>query len=137
MSEREKVQAVHDWIINNTVYDYQNYLNNTIPNESYEIEGVMLKGVGVCSGYAKTFDYFMYVLGINHEYVTGVASGNAGTGGHAWNRVLIDGNWFYIDCTWDDPVCVGGGNMLRYDYFLISYEVISQNHIQQSVYTLY
>ena len=137
MSDKTKIKAVHDWIINNTVYDYQNYLNNTIPSSSYEIEGVMLRGVGVCSGYAKTFDYFMHVLGIGHEYVTGVASDGAGSGGHAWNRVMIDGNWLYVDCTWDDPVCIGGGNMLCYDYFLISYEEISRDHAQQNAYTLY
>lgn len=137
MNDRAKVQAVHDWIVNNTVYDYQNYLSDTIPDSSYEIEGVMLKGVGVCSGYAKTFDYFMHVLGIRHEYVTGVASSDTGSGGHAWNRVMIDGNWLYVDCTWDDPVCIGGGNMLRHDYFLITYEEISRSHAQQNVYTLY
>lgn len=136
MTEREKIQAVHDWIVNNTSYDYQNYLNDTIPGISYEIEGVMLRGVGVCSGYAKTFDYFMYILGIEREYVTGVASGGDGSGGHAWNRVFVDGSWLYVDCTWDDPVCIGGGNVLRYDYFLISLEDISHDHIQQCAYTL-
>ena len=91
MTEREKIKAVHDWIINHTSYDNVNYENNTIPEDSYNITGVMLKGVAVCSGYARTFDYFMYVLGIEHEHVTGlVDSPKGGRGGHAWNRVLLD-----------------------------------------------
>lgn len=137
MTEREKIKAVHDWIVNHTVYDYQNYLNGTIPSESYGVEGVMLKGTGVCAGYAKTFDYFMYVLGIEDEYVSGTAYGSDGSsGGHAWNRVLIDDNWLYVDCTWDDPICFGGCNMIRYNYFLISYEKMSKDHVQEDTYTL-
>ena len=30
MSDRAKVQVVHDWIVNSTVYDCKNYLNNMI-----------------------------------------------------------------------------------------------------------
>ena len=97
MTEREKIKAVHDWIINHTSYDRVNYKNKTIPEESYNITGVMLKGVAVCSGYARTFDYFMFVLGIEHEHVTGTVHFSDGrTGGHAWNRVLLDNNWYYI-----------------------------------------
>lgn len=70
MTEREKIKAVHDRIINHTRYDIVNYENNIIPEEFYNITGVMLKGVAVCSGYARTFDYFMFVLGIEHEHVT-------------------------------------------------------------------
>lgn len=137
MSDREKVQAVHDWIVNNAVYDEINSINNTIPAASFEIEGIMLRGVGVCAAYAKTFDYFMHVLGIEHEYVKGVASGNAGSGRHAWNRVMIDENWLYVDCTWDDPIVIGGGNMLRHDYFLVPYETISMDHVQLQTLRLY
>jgi len=35
----------------------------------------LLNGTGVCNGYAETFDYFMYVLGIQSEMVTCTASG--------------------------------------------------------------
>lgn len=135
MSDRDKVKAVHDWIINNTVYDYQNYLNDTIPAASYEIQGVMLNGTAVCSGYAKAFDYFMYVLGIEHQYLTGVAYNGEESGGHAWNRVMIDGNWLYIDCTWDDPAG-GTKNYLLYDYYLIPYGEMSRDHVLEKAYSL-
>jgi len=29
---------------------------------------------------------------------------------HAWNAVLIDGEWLQLDCTWDDPTNVIGGD---------------------------
>lgn len=57
----------------------------------------MLNSKAVCSGYAVTFDYFMYVLGIEHEHVSGNATNSSGlTGGHAWNRVLLDNQWYYV-----------------------------------------
>lgn len=131
MSDREKIQAVHDWIVNHTVYDHQNLVNGTIPPESYELEGVMLYGTAVCAGYAKTFDSFMDVLGIEAECVSGLATNSVGhTRRHAWNKVMLDGNWLYVDCTWDDPVSESG-NVLRYNYFLITYDEISRNHIEE------
>lgn len=39
----------------------------------------------------------------------------SGDADHAWNRVKVDGVWYYIDCTWDDPV---GGGAENYQYFL-------------------
>lgn len=138
MSERDKIKAVHDWIINNTKYDYDNFLRDTIPDESYSIAGVMLNGRAVCEGYASTFDYFMFVLGIEHEHITGVATDYTGrTGGHAWNRVLLDNQWYYVDCTWDDPIMSNGKDAIRYKYFLISYDEMSRDHIAEEVYKTY
>lgn len=138
MTEREKIKAVHDWIINHTSYDRVNYEKKTIPEESYNITGVMLKGVAVCSGYARTFDYFMFVLGIEHEHVTGTVYFSDGrTGGHAWNRVLLDNTWYYIDCTWDDEPLWGGGERLRYKYYLISYEEMSRDRVIEMIYKTY
>ena len=127
MTDREKIKAVHDWIINNTVYDEDNYQNNTIPEESYDIRGVMLNKTAVCSGYANTFDYFMYVLGIQSEVITGNAINSRGSEGrHGWNRVLMDDTWLYVDCTWDDPV--SDRDILRYKYFLCTEGEIGADH---------
>ena len=131
MTDREKIKAVHDWICSNTEYDHINYERDTIPQESYHIEGIMLNGTGVCNGYAETFDYFMYVLGIQSEMVIGNTVGGLGDGGHAWNRVLLDDTWLYVDCTWDDPVPDGGPNSFRYKYFLCTEKEISEDHFAE------
>lgn len=138
MSERDKIKAVHDWIINHTQYDKANYDKGTIPDDSYSIAGVMLNGKAVCSGYATTFDYFMYVLGIEHEQVSGEATNSKGIpGDHSWNRVLLGNQWYYVDCTWDDPVSSDGKDVLRYTYFLISNEQISKDHVAEEIYKTY
>ena len=38
---------------------------------------------------------------------------------HIWNLVLLDGTWYHIDLTWDDPVYTNVDiNKIEYDYFL-------------------
>ena len=135
MTDREKIKAVHDWIVNHTKYDKENYDRGTIPDESYHIEGLMLKGKAVCQGYAETFDYFMYVLGIEHEMVDGRVEGR--DSGHAWNRVLLDDTWLYVDCTWDDPVNDAGKDVLRYNYFLCTESEIAGDHTARDSYKVY
>lgn len=124
MSTREKVKAVHDWMCIHVAYDYDNYLNGTIPRSSYAIEGPIKYGKSVCQGYALTFEAFMDTLGIETEYVRGTANG----GGHAWNKVKIDGTWYWIDVTWDDPVPDSPGIVYWYNYFLISEEQMNRDH---------
>lgn len=132
MSTREKVKAVHDWLCIHVAYDYDNYLNGTIPQSSYGIEGPIIYGKSVCQGYALTFQAFMETLGIENEYVRGEATNSSGhTGGHAWNKVKVDGQWYWIDVTWDDPVPDRPGIVYWYTYFLISEEQMNRNHMPE------
>lgn len=98
----------------------------------------MLNGKAVCFGYAVTFDYFMYVLGIEREHISGKAINSSDrTGNHSWNRVLLDNQWYYVDCTWDDSVRSDGKDELQYMYFLISNEQMSKNHVAEEIYKTY
>ena len=53
---------------------------------------------------------------------------------HAWNDVLIDGKWYAVDVTWDDPIIVGGNgrltNDLRYNYFLKGSDTFYSSHTE-------
>ena len=123
MSETDKARAIHDYIVKNTKYDYDNFLRGTIPQDSYTAYGVLIKGVGVCQGYAAAFNLMAKIAGIKSIGVSGEADG----GGHAWNMVKLDGKIGYIDVTWDDPV-PDQGDRVRYNYFNISEEQIKQSH---------
>lgn len=124
MSDYEKVRAIHDYLIYSADYA-KAYPNQN--NDAYGAYGVLILRDGVCQSYALAFQLLMYGLNIDCKYVTGVATNSANsTGGHAWNKVCIDDTWYYIDCTWDDPV--GGGP--RWDYFLS--ESLWSNHSIES-----
>lgn len=125
MSEVRKVLAIHDYIVNNTEYDYDNYLNGTIPRKSHLAVGPLMHGVAVCDGYARAFKLLCDYVGI--ECV--VASGTAWSGGgHAWNQVKVGGKWYNIDVCWDDPV--SSQPVLRYDEFLLSDERFYKDHVK-------
>lgn len=139
MSERDKVRAVHDWMASNTKYSNAKLRINGIEGYSkreHEMIGVMLDGSAVCSGYAEAFDYFMFVLGIEHERVSGYVSDDPNCL-HAWNRVLIDGKWLYVDCTWDSPKESSGENFIHHDYLLRTYEQMASDHTELRTYKLY
>ncbi|KEH88818.1 hypothetical protein Z965_04275 [Clostridium novyi A str. BKT29909] len=42
---------------------------------------------------------------------------------HVWNMVYIDGNWYYVDATWDDPVPYVLGGINYHYYNLSDYEM--------------
>ena len=123
----EQELAVHDWIVLNCAYDYDNYLRGTIPWDSYRPTGVFVHGTAVCQGYAESFQLCMGILGIPCIMVTGTANG----GDHAWNAVQLDGDWYMVDTTWDDPVPDEPGRVL-YSYFNVTDEVLKRDHYYTS-----
>lgn len=121
------VKMVHDYIINNTEYD------TTISKASiYNIYGTLINKQAVCEGYAKSFKYLMDELGIQCILVIGKATNSEGiTENHAWNYVKVDGKWYAIDTTWDDPISTSGwvSENSKYKYFLKGLNEMSEDHI--------
>lgn len=87
----EKVLAIHDYIIDRCEYKDGDFLNLT----AY---GCLVNGDSICSGYAQAFDYLAKAAGLKSVVVTGISNDEA----HSWNQVLVDGEWYNIDVTWDD-----------------------------------
>lgn len=56
-----------------------------------------------------------------------IAEGSVNTGEHAWNMVQLDGNWYHLDLTWDDPVGVQDSK-IRYSYYLKTDEELRVDH---------
>ena len=108
MSDRDKVSAVNSWMIDHISYDYS--------YQEYDFTGPILSGTGVCEAYAETFDLFMTLLGIQDQIVDGTACNDDGVvGRHAWNRTMIDGQWFYTDVTWNDATLYGSWSSQELD----------------------
>lgn len=124
MSQYEVVKAIHDYIVNNTKYDIRYYDHGQVPTESYNVYGVLFEGIAVCEGYAKTMKFFLDEIGMENLIVTGVANGE----NHAWNMVKIDGDYYHIDATWDDPITEDESDILIYDYFNLKDEDMEKTH---------
>lgn len=123
----EQVRYVHNWIIDNCIYDSADANTN---NDT--LYGTMIEGVAVCEGYAKTFKYLLDKLGIPCVQVYGYSISNGAIGeSHAWNYVQMDdGKWYAVDTTWDDPLIAGSNltDRLRYKYFLVGSTRFVSNH---------
>ena len=122
MSDYDVVKTLHDYLVTHCDYDYRVDIGN-MPFVSHQAEGALLKGTAVCSGYAKAYEALLDAAGIPNETITGYAGGY-----HAWNLVQVDGQWYHVDTTWDDPTNQGG-DYIRYTYFLKSDKVmVSRSH---------
>lgn len=119
-SDYERLKYIHDYISENCKYT----ITGT-PEASYEkrADGVLLEGKALCVGYSKAMMYFSQELGIPCICVEGIANEE-----HMWNMVQLEGSWYHLDMTWDDPVTSDGSNYTRYDYFLVSDSTIGKNH---------
>ena len=123
MSDYEIAKALHDYLVLNNEYDMRYYSGN-IPAISYTAYGALVNRTSVCAGYALAYERLMDQVGIPCEYVTGMTT----NGYHAWNIVQIDGEWYHVDVTWDDPTPDREG-YVRYKYFLKSDKAMSRDHI--------
>ena len=128
MSDFDKAKTIHDYILMNVDYDYKNYLNNTIPSQSYTALGALKNKYAVCAGYAKLFQLMSQLSGLECTYIVG----DTPQGAHAWNQVKIDGKWYNVDVTWDDPVSTDKKfdfhRYNSYGHFLISDELMYKDH---------
>lgn len=128
MTDFEKELALHDYVVLNTKYDNDNYLHGTISGFSYSSYGVLIKGIGVCEGYAVTMNLLLNMVGIETRVVQGTANnGVEKNGGHEWNIVKIEDEYYNLDATWDDPVTDIAG-YVSHNYFNISDNELSMDH---------
>ncbi|MSU00629.1 transglutaminase domain-containing protein [Tissierella pigra] len=117
MNEFQKVKAINDWVVNNTRYNED---TTTSPHAAYTLFN---EGEGVCQAYALATLRLLEEEGFEVKYVTG----KVGEIPHGWNLVKVDGKWYHLDTTWNDPVSVAG-DILSYKYFLISDKSIETDH---------
>lgn len=127
MKDYEKELVLHDYVVNNTKYDERAYTGN-MPKDSYTAYGALINGVGVCQGYADAMDRLLRAVGIECSMVIGDANNGTEWIGHAWNIVKIQGQYYQLDSTWDDPVTRDGLNRLSHSYFNITDDQIGKNH---------
>ena len=117
MPPKEKIKAIHDYIIDHTEYDKLKYENKN--NDTYKSNtayGVLIEGYGTCNGYADAMEIFLDKMNIINYKISNEE--------HIWNLVYLDGKWYHLDLTWDDPI--SDININRDTYFLISTKTLEK-----------
>lgn len=128
------IKMVHDYLVDNIEYDTSISKSNI-----YDVYGALINRVCVCEGYARAFKYIMDDMQIPCVLVIGKATNSKGeTENHAWNYVNLNGSWYAIDTTWDDPVVLNGGKASyssRYKYFLKGASTMNADHTPSGQFT--
>ncbi|MBQ9746553.1 MAG: hypothetical protein IJW21_06990, partial [Clostridia bacterium] len=112
MSAYDTALRLHDKIVVSVDYDTialeKEHEQNGPPTDKIDylrsICGVFLNGKAVCEGYARAYQYLLQKCGIECAECAGYIlkeNGEQG-GGHAWNLLKLDGDYYYADPTWDD-----------------------------------
>ena len=115
MSTKDKIKVIHDYIINNTDYDKLKTIN--IKDSTYKSNtayGVLIEHYGICSGYSDTMAIFLNKLNIINYRISNKE--------HIWNLIYLNGKWYHLDLTWDDPI--NDKNITRDNYFLIDTDTL-------------
>ncbi|MGG3840084.1 transglutaminase domain-containing protein [Paenibacillus thiaminolyticus] len=115
-SPHQKVRAIHDYVVSHLTYD-----EGMTKFTAYE---ALTEGKTVCQGYALLVHAMLIEAGIPGQIIEGEAGGTL----HAWNLVQLDGSWYHLDATWDDPLPNRDGQ-IRYTYYLRTDEEMRGDHI--------
>ena len=122
MTDFEKEMTIIQWMVENITYDEVNYRNKTIPQDDYTTYGALVNRICVCDGYAHAFVDICDACGITARRISNY--------GHAWNLIRLDGDWYHVDVTWEDPIgnsIYGFGN-LRNQYINLTDTEIAASH---------
>ncbi len=120
-TQYDKALWLHDYLITHTKYDFN--------LEHYWADDVLLKGTGVCNGYASAYHLLLEQAGIPSMVITG----DTPLGYHAWNLIQIDGQWYHVDVTMNDTELAAMEWQYHKD-FLVSDDLMSAREWNREIY---
>lgn len=124
-STYDKLKIFHDYLVLNSSFELKDDVsgyNDSIYNAFGHGDGE--QGNIQCGGYARAMQYLCDKAGIECMVITG---NRADGSTHAWNKVKVNGEWYNLDTTWDDPLFPEPMyNYIRYNFFLVPDEWINE-----------
>lgn len=139
----DKIKFVYDYLITTNEY-VQDSPNNQ------NLLSVVENGKTVCQGYTKAMQLLLTKMGVFCTLVNGTACGRSGVpnaeelkdaqnaewGGHVWNIVRCNGNYYNVDVTWGDSgitLLNSDGTLskdveVNYEFFLVDDEYLEKTH---------
>lgn len=87
-TEYAKALWLHDWLLNQLEYDRSFKWSSA--------ESALTRHLGTCQAYQSAYSQLLNATGIENAETRD--TGDA----HTWNAIKLDGEWYQVDCTWDD-----------------------------------
>lgn len=112
VSDYDKVIQINNWIADGASYDYTLQHGSCYEN--------LVGRVSTCNGFASAFYTVCSYAGVHCENVKGWV----GDKYHIWNRVELNGEWKYVDVTWNN---MAGENK----WLLISREEMNEDRVEE------
>lgn len=119
----EKIKTIHDYIINNSKYDSGRSDYNLLTYKSDIAYGPLLQGYGICGGYSDAMALFLEKMGIKNFKISSDT--------HVWNAVYLDGRWYHLDLTWDDPITSNNTDVLQHEYFILTTTQLLSKEVEE------
>lgn len=135
----QQVRYVHDYIIRHTSYRLEDACRPENVGHVRTAYGALVQGESVCEGYARAVKSVLDRLGIPCVLVQGIYRHTADVMElHMWNEVQVDGKWYGVDATIDDPVSplAGDGGLDGYEcseYLLVGETDMARHHIASGI----
>ena len=121
----EKVYAIYDYMINHIRYDYE-HLDDATYMQKYTAYAALVENTSVCMGYALAFYRLALACGVDARYI------NSDPMNHAWDIVKVDGQYYYLDATWDEKITHDTAD-LPGSYFLRGTESWQRIHVYKGI----
>lgn len=116
-----KARYLHDQVATFVEYNMSEKADINI----YTAYGAMVQNVAVCEGYTLAYNYLLDKVGIEALYVQSLEAR------HSWTLVKLDGKYYHVDVTLDDPIYDNLGRV-NHTFFLMSETLLNQNDKLQS-----
>ncbi len=122
-SVTERALTIYDYLATRVEYAYE--ADGVTPEDAAWAHNIVgaTQGKGVCETYAKSYDYLCGLFGLDCITVVGVAVQDGTAGGHAWNILNLEDEWYNVDVTWADQ------EMLTREWFGQPTELFETTHV--------
>lgn len=117
MTQYEKEKAIYDFIVDNTEYNLDSELNQSLIS--------VVKGKSVCLGYTKAMKHICDKINIPCVIIEGTSKDGIA---HSWNKVQINNDWYNVDATNSNTAQMFSNS---YDMFNITDELISIQYTEK------
>ena len=109
MSVTDKLLYLHDEVV--AITEYSTGRSGVYALDHTPVAS-LLYNLAVCQSYSAAFNHLIRMAGITGYVIDSDT--------HAWNAVLIDNKWYYIDTTWDDTRSIGQTkDYIKHNYILV------------------